>query len=212
VELSALGGFRYLGLRESLKIAGSTTPLDDNVVFFNGDFFPSPAVSSTQDLFQTFNDFYGGQIGAKARIQWCRAFVDFTGKVALGDSHELVKISGFSSLQTTPGGPAQTLPGGILALPSNFGSVTRDQFAVVPELELKLGFQTERMAAFVGYNFLYWSRVARPGQQIDRNLNTIQIPSFPEFVPGTTQGPPSSQINGTGFTVHGLSCGLELKF
>ena len=37
---------------------------------------------------------------------------------------------------------------------------------------MTLGYQlTETVRLYAGYNFLYWTNVARPGAQIDRNLD-----------------------------------------
>jgi hypothetical protein len=210
--LEVLGGFRYLGLRENLKINGSTSPLAGEEVFFGGDVFDPPAVTSISDQIRTSNDFFGGQLGCRTRLQWGEAFVDVAGKLALGDSHEVTRIDGTSSLLAGPVGPVRTLPGGLFALPSNIGRRSKDEFAVVPELEVRLGYQVRSVNAFIGYNFLSWSRVARPGQQIDRTLNPSQIPTFREFVAGTQQGPPIPLANSTDFAVHGLSFGLEFKF
>jgi hypothetical protein len=42
----------------------------------------------------------------------------------------------------------------------------RDPFAVLPEGQVRLGFQVnDSLSAFVGYDFLYMSNVARPGSQ-----------------------------------------------
>jgi hypothetical protein len=62
-----------------------------------------------------------------------------------------------------------------------------------------------------GYQFLYWSRVARPGEQIDRVINPTQIPVF-----GGNQllGParPEPLFTTTDFWAQGLNLGLEVRF
>ena len=66
---------------------------------------------------------------------------------------------------------AQTLPGGILALPSNGGRRSDGEFTAVPEVEIKLGYQVgPYLSCTIGYNFLYWSRVVRPGQRPSAEL------------------------------------------
>jgi hypothetical protein len=55
---------------------------------------------------------------------------------------------------------------------------------VVPEVGVKVGYQvTPHLRAQVGYDFLYWSDVVRPGSQIDPLINTNLIP------PATPGGP-----------------------
>ena len=55
---------------------------------------------------------------------------------------------------------------------SNIGHFSQSQFAVVPEIGVKLGYQlTPNLRLQAGYNFLFWSNVVRPGQQIDTSVN-----------------------------------------
>ena len=49
-----------------------------------------------------------------------------------------------------------------------------DQFAVMPELGVTLSYAiTSNLEATVGYRFLYMSRVARAGDQIDLDLDLV---------------------------------------
>ena len=60
---------------------------------------------------------------------------------------------------------------------SNSGSFNRDRFAVVPETDLVLGFRvTPHIKLLIGYSFLYWSNVVRPGDQIDTVIDPRQLP------------------------------------
>jgi len=79
-------------------------------------------------------------------------------------------------------------PAGLLARPSNSGRSSRDAFAAVPECAVTLGYRVTRwLRATVGYSFLYWSDVARPGDQIDRGLDRRQIPT--SLITGPVSGP-----------------------
>jgi len=50
-------------------------------------------------------------------------------------------------------------------------------FLGFPQLGVNVGYQlTDNVRAFVGYTFLYWNDVLRPGDQIDRVVNTTQSP------------------------------------
>ena len=54
---------------------------------------------------------------------------------------------------------------------------------MVPELKLNFGYQvTQNIRAFIGYDLLYVSSMARLGNNMDRNVNT-QIPSVLGFTP-----------------------------
>ena len=114
-----------------------------------------------------------------------------TGKVALGDMQQQTRINGVLASNDFNGlGPVQTFPGGYFALPTNSGTYTRDRFAVVPEANLSVGYQVNRViSVFAGYSFLYLSNVARPGEQIDRVINPSQGTAFTGTVPAPLVGP-----------------------
>jgi hypothetical protein len=200
-KLDILGGFRYLNLAESLGISENltvtqTTPRD-------------PTNFAVFDSFSTRNIYYGGQVGLDAECRWRRLFLGATGRVALGDMHETVNIDGGTVI--TGGAGAGTFRGGLLALNgTNIGNYTRDTFAVVPELSLRLGFYfTERLRAYVGYNVIYMSSVVRPGDQVDLHVN----PSYqPNGGPPFGAALPAFQFRATDFWAQGLTAGLEWKF
>jgi hypothetical protein len=203
-KVDVLAGFRFLDLHEGLGITENLTVLP-TVPFTGGTAF------DIFDQFDTRNEFYGGQIGARA--QYCRGpwSANLTAKVALGNTHEEIVINGGTRI--TPPGTAPTVAaGGLLALPSNIGTFSHDAFAVVPEVGVTLGYQVNcHLRAYVGYNFLYWSDVVRPGDQIDRNINTTQLPRTPGGA-SSTAGPPSFNFKETDFWVQGITLGFEFRF
>ena len=173
VQFEGLVGFRYLGLNENVNIEQSSlvslAPQYVGLVPFNGN------TIAIGDYFDTRNQFYGGQVGASATFIFMRLSLEITTKVALGDSNQVVAIRGTTTIDTQP---ATTANAGLFALSSNSGQVTRSSFAVVPELGVNLGFQlTDHIRMVAGYNFLYWSSVARPGDQIDTAINPNLVPS-----------------------------------
>lgn len=197
-RLDLLGGPRWLDLQEDLAIAELVT--DDQATF------------AIVDAFETRNSFYGAQLGARAEWQRGRWFANLLGKVALGTTHQEVRISG-TTVITVPGAAPSVQTGGLLALPTNIGSYSRNTFTVVPEIGMNVGCQlTNRVRAFAGYNFLYWSNVVRPGDQIDLGINPTQLPSAAG--PGTLVGParPAFTFQETDFWAHGLNAGLEFSW
>ena len=91
---------------------------------------------------------------------------------------------------------------------------THDHFAVVPEGQVRLGYQfTRRLQGFVGYNFLYLRDVVRPGNQIDRNINATQNALF-GGTGGVLTGPaaPPPQFTHSDFWAHGVNFGLEFRY
>jgi hypothetical protein len=156
------------------------------------------------------------QIGADARYDADRWFASGGIKVGVGAMVEDVGIAG--SLVTNDfsnGGPAQTFTGGYFALPTNIGDRSRTTFAVVPEVQLKVGYRiTPSASVYLSYSFLYASDVVRPGNQIDRNINQTQSVSYTGAPPATLIGPaqPSFGFNRSDFWAQGIGLGLEVRF
>jgi hypothetical protein len=201
-----LVGFRYLSLedelyvREALVVTGTDPTLN-----------PPPGTRIVlDDQFETRNEFYGPQFGLAGEFRRGCMFVNYRGMIAIGTTHKAVTIDG-ETMITPPGPGAQptTYNGGLYALPTNIGHYTRNDFSVVPELNLNVGYQiTDHIRAFVGYSFIYWSDVTRPGDVIDANINTSQLP------PGTLVGParPAFTWHHSDFWAHGVNFGLEVRY
>lgn len=222
-----MAGFRSLGLDENLRIQENLTPLTVEAIDFQTDptgvanIVPAPAVGSritTLDDFETRNRFYGGQLGGRFQWEFGRLQVDLLGKIAFGVTNQRATIFGVSHLdEPGPAGRDITTTGGLLALRSNIGDFQRNQFSVVPELGVTAQVEvTSRLRARIGYTGLYWSGVARPGNQIDRAINTKLIPSGQGFVdpfdPQQEQFRPRFAFGDNGFWAHGLNFGLEFRY
>jgi hypothetical protein len=204
-RLDFLAGPRYLQLDEGLHIQESLTGLA------GAGSFAGSQIDVT-DRFDTRNQFYGAQAGLDYRRTRGPWSLDLLGKLALGDTHEVVNIHGAQRI-VSPAGAVSTFNGGLLALPSNSGQFSRDRFAVVPEVGVTLGWQaTDWCRLVVGYNFLYWSNVVRPADQIDRVIDETQIPNFGTTVPSAGRGRPAEVVRGTDFWAQGVSFGLEFRY
>ena len=200
-RLNAIVGYRFLQVQEGATI--------EQLRFGSNGFGP------IYDEFDGHNRFNGGQLGLHAEISRGIVFCELTGKVALGQTFEVVKIAGATGLRTFgPTGLVDTaLPGGVFALPSNMGRVTHSAFAVVPEGIFKIGLKLSDAGRFyVGYNFLYLSDLARPGDQIDRTINPTQIAALNPGGGGFGPDRPRAMINRTDFWVQGLIVGLETRY
>ena len=200
-ELTALAGIRYIDLQENLDINTVSSAL-----------LTTPnTVLAQNDQFATRNQFYGGQVGARLNLEGDRFSLDMTAKLAVGVTHQSVDIQG-SSAQTGPGGVNGVFPGGLFTQPSNIGSRSANQFGIVPAIEWKLHyFITEGLSVFVGYDFMYWNSVVRPGTQIDRNINLTQSAVLGN---GALNGPafPTQQFNRTDFWAQGATFGFEFRY
>jgi hypothetical protein len=201
-QWDVFGGFRYLDLMETLDINESLmVPLT------------SPAAAGTtflvSDGFHTRNQFYGGELGTRTEFKWGDWFLNLRGSVAVGNTHQTADIVGLTTVGV-PGTPAQTFAGGLLAQPTNGGRYTNNVFSVVPEVGLNIGYQlTDYARIFVGYSFLYWTNVARPGQQVDLGVNPSLI-APPRMLMGPAR--PAFFFRDADVFVQGINFGLELRY
>ena len=116
-----------------------------------------------------------------------------SGKAALGVTSQRVTFNGgLTQILTAEGTDGfgnliqtvqvnQSSNGCLIFQPTTY---TRDRFTVVPEVGVNLGYQfTSYLRGSLGYNFLYWSSVARAGDQL------TGIPKATDFwVQGLTAG------------------------
>jgi len=207
-RVDLISGLRYLDLKEKLRI-------DENSQIFPGatGTILDGADISAFDQFDTRNQFYGAQIGARAEVWRNRLFANITGKVALGVTQQTVDINGSTTI-TPPAGPALVLPGDLLALSSNIGHYSRDQFSIVPEVDVNVGYQvTDKLRIFAGYTFLFWSGVERPGDAIDLRVNSTRVPTA-SFFGIAPSGPlaPLFSFHNSDFWAQGVNVGVQLRF
>jgi hypothetical protein len=213
-------GVRYLDLEETLGISQQSTDLAGGLIGFQGTFFGPGATATVTDRFATRDQFLGGQVGLRGGIQIMQYFyADFMGNLGLGVTHQTVDITGETNLTgTTRTSPPivvnTTVPGGLLALPSNIGHSHHDEFSIVPEVGITLGWHIFKWwDAYVGYSFIYWDNVVRPGNEIDRAVNPSQLPTSVSSG-GLTTAPvrPVFSFNQTEFWAQGISVGMAFRF
>jgi hypothetical protein len=201
-RVDVLGGFLVTTLDEQLLIHESVRSL-------SGDSgVPIGTTIALTDSFLTENSFFGPQIGLAGQYHRGRWIVNTAMKLAYGTTRSDVTIAG-STTVTTPDGGTSTSPDGLLALPSNIGQYEAEKFTFVPELGTRVGIRLgTSWCASLGYTLVYWGQVARPGDQVDRNLNLSQTP------PDTLVGAPSPEFEFSlaDFLAEAFSLGLECTF
>ena len=197
-RLDMLVGYRYLQLRDKVSVRESLATVDPN----------NPTYFNLQDNFNSSNDFHGADIGflwEGYRGPWS---LELVGRVGIGNSSQEVRISG--STTATANNTSVTDPGALLALESNIGTYTRDEFTVLPEASATLGYALSARSRFlVGYTFMYWPSVLRAGDHIDLNVNTDLIPPVQQT---TGSQSPAFAFKDSGFWAQGLSLGLEYRW
>jgi hypothetical protein len=209
--LDFFGGVRYMYLNEALTANKDITVLPgaDFQVPFNNVFQPAGSNLLINDSFNVTNRFYGGQIGARFDYAWRSLDIGAVMKLAAGATSHTFIIDGSTTLNAIDG-TRTTVPGGTYAQPSNIGRYTSTDFSVIPELTLTSGYQiTSNLRLTVGYNLLYWSRVMRVGNNIDRNVDQTPTLSPTGIVPAIQPAFPAIR---TDFWAQGVNVGMELKF
>jgi hypothetical protein len=211
-KLTGLFGFRYLDLGEGLSMAESI--LQQNAVVANPGTLPiNPGDHDTVlDQFNTHNRFYGGQFGINAEWQRGPWSVNGLFKIAFGATDQSVDING-SQTVLSASGIQHNFVGGLYALPSNIGNHSQTRFAVVPETCIKIGYDiNDHVRVFVAYDFMYWSSVVRPGQQVDQVLDLNQVPNANGPFPPANQIRPIVPFQTTGFWAQGVTAGIEFRY
>jgi hypothetical protein len=194
-EWNLFAGFRALQLRERLDLTSSASIL--------------PAMSTIiglEDHFQTFNKFYGGQLGASGVIRAGRWSFEGRAAVALGANDQMIRNKG-EFIYHTPQA-RQSFGHGLFVLPSNSGTFERVAFDVITEVRLGIACELTRwLNVHVGYSFLTWNGPVRPGDQVVP-INRTQVQTG--GLVGTLQ--PLPQFKEDFFWAHGLNAGLEFRW
>lgn len=229
-HFDALGGVRWISLQESLhfNIRSASVPgFSEPASFFN-----------SRDRFKTTNNFIGAQAGLQARLGKKHWHLDAALKGSLGAVLERASIKGDSVspggnlFYLILGGVPRHISGGVFAQPTNNGTHQQARFAAAVETVLRASYRFKRYVELnAGYDFLWISRVARPGDQIDRKINPTltglaavtratdgtRTDPTPFGMPGPAQPSQGSKrprfaFKRTDFWAQGVSLGLGIRF
>jgi Putative beta barrel porin-7 (BBP7) len=206
-RLDGTFGGQYLNLDEQLTI--TETPLFASNA-------PFPGLAGTQfvatDRFKTRNQFCGGIAGVDGTYLHGAWMINGTASIAIGNNHQTIEIDG-TQQSVNAAGVRNVVAGGLLAVPGgNIGNFSKNTFSVVPQLGLNVGYQlTENVQVFGGYTFLYWTKVVRPGDQIDTTLDVNKIPNFGGG-PAATSNRPIVPFQTSDFWAQGVSIGVAFSW
>jgi hypothetical protein len=207
-------GFKYQYLNESYSILDNSTAINAGTVNFQGNSFGAGWSTSVLDRANSSNNFYGGNIGLKWHGELSSFTYDITGKVAFGGNEEVVDLYGSSRLYGPQGQLYGATPGGLLALPSNSGKFDTYKFAVLPELNVQLGYKIiQGVEVHVSYNLLYISSVVRAAEQFgERTVNSGYVPTSPNYGILSSSAAPVPYLQRTDFTAQAVGFGLTLTY
>jgi hypothetical protein len=201
-QISGLAGGTYLQLSEGFNLTADLEGLATSNQYAGQS-------GTSVDSFKTENRFYGATLGVRGRYSYGPMFVEATERLSLGASNEMLSVSG-SYVDFNAPFASNHGPYGIFAMPANEGKTTRTNFAVVPEVQAKIGYNiTPSIAVTIGYDFLYDSNVIRPGDQINRNLPKGQ--TFQQDGTAASLTSPARLFRTTNFYAQGISIGLVIR-
>ena len=192
-------GYRYYRLDDKLFIQEDLTSIE-----------PADTRFLINDRFDTRNQFHGASFGGMLTSQYERWSLMTICRLSLGNTRATVRINGDTRITSGSGANAttQNFSGGFLAQSTNSGVFRYDDFAVVPEVGINIGYQlTPVWKAVAGYTFIYWSRVYRAGDQIDRHINTNLLPGGDTAATGPSR--PSFRFVPDDFWAQGVNVGLQ---
>lgn len=203
-----LGGLRYWNFVDNLNFFTSSPSVATPVT--------TTDIYQTVDSFGVDNNFIGGQLGIKLEYILKQYIFNLNAKVALGAMFESCDINGylvtndFNSSRIT-----QVFPGGYFTQPSNIGNHNHVNFAVIPETEIKIGYQlTDNFRLQLGYTFLWVSHMLWASDQMSRYINPTQSAAI-EGIPHPVlvgEGSPSPQLKSKSLWVQGVTIGFNYSF
>jgi hypothetical protein len=215
-SLDLIAGYKFLQHSETLSVDSFTTLNNVTVipVFQPGPFgvpvqvgvriIPTlvpvggintgaPATVQVTDRINASNRFNGGVFGLRHEMRSGMWSVTTTGKIGVGNMHQVLNIDGLTSFANPTTRRMGASYGGLYANASNIGKFDNDEFAIIPEVTMNVGVNlTKSLTLFAGYNFMWISRVARPGNQVNPVIDSSTVPFSPNFgelghTPGTRQ-------------------------
>ena len=182
-------------------------------VVLNGKLYGAGAVIGLSDRFDTFNRFYGGQLGLNTEVRMNNWYLNATGKVALGVVNQRMDIRGVSTLQT-PGSPnVSVIQAGLYANATNNGRYSQDKFGVVPEVGVNLGYSWRSwLTTSIGYNFLYLNSVVRPSEQYSTTINPSVVPLSASYGANNGVVTPNPAGNTTDFFFQSINFTIAVRY
>lgn len=204
-RVDLLAGYRTYRLNDGLRVREDLEVLQD----WPAKGLVEGTTFGVEDVFRSQNEFHGGELGINTQFYHGRWSLDLLAKLGIGNNSQKVTISGSTDIDR-PGDDPVHYDAGILALDTNTGRYTRNDFVLIPQFSAEIGYQLScHLRAHVGYTFLFWPDVVRAAEQIDYTINETYIP--PADDPIGAQRPAFSFVD-SDFWAQGLNAGLEWRF
>ena len=197
-RVDLVSGYTYNKLKDSLSLVSTLTDQ------FTGNLIQDGTVFNTNDLFEAENNFHGAHLGMLSSVVHKRVSLSTLAKVSFGSMNQTVSTRGFTNQTVNNPG---SFPGGILTQQSNIVEFSRNTFAFLPEMKVKMGYSlSDNIQMTAGYSFMYWSSVALAGKQVDRNVDISQA------LGGAAGTQPRFSFEDSGYWMHGVDLGLTVTY
>lgn len=206
-RLDGVAGYRYQRLYDGLQVYDHF-----HYTFVGDDDEETYKTIHRSDVFDSENEFHGGEVGLIGRWWGRRWALQVLGKAALGGTRTVTTIDGSTVTTKIPSEDDEkpkTQAGGVLALPSNIGQYTQSEFAAVGELGIRVEYAlTHQLYVTFGYTLIYWPGVCRVTDGIDLTVDPTQIP--PDVELEATR--PGFDLRSSDFWAQGLNLGMHYEF
>ena len=207
-RVDLIAGYRTYRLNDSLNIHED---LETFGPVPGKPYIGIPTRFVVDDVFRSRNEFNGGELGMIAQFYRGRWSLELLAKIGFGNNRQNVSISGHTAITDPAGHDGGVRRRRLRAGGTNIGHYARNDFVVIPQLGVELGYQVNcHLRAYVGYNFLYWSNVVRAAEQIDMSINPTYIPGQED--PPSGEARPAFAFHDSDFWAQGLNAGLEWRF
>jgi len=200
-RVDSIFGYRFYRYDEGLRVRQSIT---DSPSFVPGTQFLGG------DDFATKNEYHGADLGFRTRLALDDFSLCLLTKLGVGRLSRDVKISGGQVIEV-PGSAPVLQAGNLFALPTNFGNHHTDDWTLLPELGVTLGWRaSQNLRVTVGYSVLWLERIARAADQIDFTVNPTRLPG----ASATPTGPerPTFLFTRNDAWLQSLSVGAEITY
>lgn len=191
-RVDILGGYMFSRMDDLFYLSSTST------------FAGTDVTQTIQDFIRTQNEFHGVQVGVMAtRRRSNNLSLEGLAKLAVGNMRQNLQIAGSTTI--TDGAIVDVTPGGLFAQASNIGTLERDRFTFIPELNLNAVYDVNACwKVMLGYSFVYYSDVILASDQIDRRVNLQQANIDPQL--------PGAFFAESDFWAQGLSLGAQYQW
>lgn len=174
------------------------------------------------------NHFFGAELGLRGEYRWSRFFLTAEARAALGGTVQVLNLQrNTTALPAMPVMPAFSPPLLPPSVGAGYGWTTQSNtlaanssqhfytgaFGFVPEGMLRLGCQlTPHLRVSLGYTFIWWNNVVRPGDQWNGVVGDYTRGQFSWSNLWNDMRRPFDSLQHSDFWVQGITTGLELRY